>query len=123
MLLVGPSCESHLMDFLADVHSRFISREVEVVVHLKPGFRPRQGYGGQAGRGLGFGFSGGRGWGANWGAPYAAPAHPYGAPYGGVPTAEQEADMLKGQAEYFKEALDGIKQRIAELEAGTEEKK
>jgi len=30
--------------------------------------------------------------------------------------------MLKGQAEYFEEALDGIKRRIEELEAEAEKK-
>jgi len=47
-------------------------------------------------------------------APYGAP---YGVPYGPAPTKEQELDMLKGQAEYFEDALDGIKKRITELEA------
>jgi len=41
------------------------------------------------------------------GAPYAAP----------TVTREQEVDMLKGQAEYFEDALTGIKKRIEELEA------
>jgi hypothetical protein len=85
------------------------------------------------GRGLGLGFRGGRGgggWGGYWGAPYATPAYPYAgamapyaAPYGGGPTREQETDMLKGQAEYLEDALEGIKKRIAELEAESEEKK
>ena len=101
------------------------------------------------GRGLGLGFRGGRGpfgglragWGGYWGAPYAAPAYPYAGavapyatPYGAAPqawqaggrvgpTREQEADMLKGQAEYFEDALEGIKKRIAEIEAKNEEKK
>ena len=94
------------------------------------GFRLRGGYGGQVGRGLGFGFRGGRGWGGYWDATYAAPANPYAGavvpyatPYGVGPTREQEADMLKGQAEYFEDALEGIKKRIAELEANSEEKK
>ena len=45
---------------------------------------------------------------------------PYGAPYGPATTKEQELDMLKGQAEYFEDALDGIKKRITELEAKSE---
>ncbi|MBN1556827.1 MAG: DUF5320 family protein [Lentisphaerae bacterium] len=75
------------------------------------------------GRGFGLGFRGGRRWGGYGGMPYAAPAYPYGgamppyAAYGMGPTPEQEADALKGQAEYFEDALQGIKQRIAELEA------
>ena len=87
---------------------------------------------------MGLGFRGGRGafgglrtsWGGYWGAPYAAPAYPYAGasapyttPYGVGPTREQEADMLKGQAEYFEDALEGIRKRIAELEAKSEEKK
>ncbi len=49
--------------------------------------------------------------------PYAgaAPVAPYG--YGAAPSAQQELDALKGQAEYFEDALDGIRKRIGELEA------
>ena len=39
-------------------------------------------------------------------------------PYGPAPTAEQELDVLKGQAEHFTGALEEIKKRIEELEAG-----
>ncbi len=90
---------------------------------------PGRGFGYGGGRGFGMGFRGGRGWGGYWQAPYAAPAHPYpgaippyAAPYGGGPTPEQEADMLKGQVEYFEDVLEGIKKRIEELEAKAEEK-
>jgi len=94
------------------------------------------------GRGFGRGFAGrgrGGGWGRrNWfyatGMPGWARAGagmqawggypPYGATpqawqAGGqvAPTAEQELDVLKGQAEYFTGALDDIKKRIGELEA------
>jgi hypothetical protein len=48
------------------------------------------------------------------GTPYGVP---YGAPFAPTVTAEQELDQLKGQAEYFEDALDGIKKRIEELEA------
>ena len=50
---------------------------------------------------------------------YPAAGVPPGAPYYGAPavTREQEMDMLKGQAEYFADALDGIKKRIEELAA------
>lgn len=92
------------------------------------GFGRGRGFG--FGRGLGLGFRGGRGGGGYWGAPYAAPAvpypgavAPYTAPYGAGPTPEQEADVLKGQAEYFEDALEGIKKRIAELEAKSNAKK
>lgn len=62
-----------------------------------------------------------------YGTPYGAPyGMPYGTPYGtpSVPTAsrEQEIDSLKGQAEYFEDALEGIKKRIEELEAEPEKK-
>jgi len=40
--------------------------------------------------------------------------YPYGTP--GV-NKQQELDALKGQAEYFEDALDGINKKIAELEA------
>jgi len=58
------------------------------------------------------------------GYPAYGGAVPYGSPYGGpsgpAPTKEQELDMLKGQAEYFEDALDGIKKRITELAAESE---
>jgi hypothetical protein len=43
-------------------------------------------------------------------------------PYGAAPTAEQELDLLKGQADYFSGALDDIRKRIEELEAGKKAK-
>jgi len=58
--------------------------------------------------------------------PYAAPAAPYAAPYPApyapTVTREQELDVLKGQAEYFEDALEGIKKRIEELESKAEAK-
>ena len=57
--------------------------------------------------------------------PYGAPFPPaggYGMPFppvgafGPPMTPEWELQMLKGQAEYFEDLLDGIKQRIEELE-------
>jgi len=56
-----------------------------------------------------------------YGAPQAYPT-PYAAPFGPTPTAQQELDVLKGQAEYFEDALDGIKKRIEELQAEAPEK-
>ena len=47
-----------------------------------------------------------------WGAPPPAAYGPYAAP----PTREQEAEFLKTQAEWLKEQLDAISQRITELE-------
>ena len=95
-----------------------------------PGFAnaiPGRGYGGW-GRGGGWGrrnafyATGLIGWQrAAYGYPAFGGAMPYGAPYAApfAPTmsAQQEVDMLKGQAEYFEDALDGIKKRIEELEA------
>ena len=55
-----------------------------------------------------------------WGGypPYSAT--PQAAQAGGqaAPTAEQELDVLKGQAEYFGGALEDINKRIGELESG-----
>ena len=78
--------------------------------YMTPG--PGRGFGmgfgrGRGGRGFGMGFRGSRGWCANWGAPHAM-----------APTAEQELDVLKGQAEYFSGALEDIKKRMGELETG-----
>lgn len=82
------------------------------------------------GRGLGLGFRGGRGWGGYWGDPYTVPAYPrpaavppYGAPYGAGPDPEQETEMLKGQVEYLEKALEGVRKRMAELEAEAGQKK
>ena len=89
------------------------------------------------GRGYGGWGRGGGGWGRrNWfyatgltgwqragmGGPGFAGASPYAAPFAPTVTQQQELDMLKGQAEYFEDALDGIKKRIVELEAKTTDK-
>jgi hypothetical protein len=47
-------------------------------------------------------------------------------PQGVTPTGtgvsgEQELEMLRNQAAYFEEALQGLKRRIEELEAGARE--
>ena len=88
------------------------------------------------GGGIGFG---GRGRGGGWGrrnwfnetgltgwqrAAQGVPAFgrgpinvgPYGVPPQAPITRAQELDALKGQAEQFRDALDGIKQRIEELQ-------
>ncbi|MBN2307523.1 MAG: DUF5320 domain-containing protein [Candidatus Hydrogenedentes bacterium] len=102
-----------------------------------PGFANPMAGGGYWGRGRGGGGWGGGGWGRrNWfyatgltgwqraamGWPGYAGAAPYAAPFAPPVSGEQELDMLKGQAEYFEDALDGLKKRIAELEAKTAEK-
>ena len=92
------------------------------------GYGYGRGLGRGFGRGLGLGFRGARGrggyWGApyDYGAPYQVPPVYYTAPYGVSPSPEQELDVLKGQAEYFEDALDGVKKRIQELEAKKEQK-
>lgn len=69
------------------------------------------------GRGLGFGFRGGRG--RRWATPYTGYGYdaPNAGPYGPTPTRQQEMEALQNQAEYLEESLEGIKKRIAELEA------
>lgn len=72
------------------------------------------------GRGAGFGWgrrAGGRGFGRGWGrwaVPYADA--PWPMPYAGVPSREQEIEMLKAQAEGLEQALGDIRGRISELE-------
>jgi len=70
-------------------------------------------------------------WGMSPGASYAPTAAPFGYgvpnayatpyPFGAPVPPQQEMDMLKGQAEYFEDVLDGIKARIQELEKSTQE--
>jgi hypothetical protein len=61
------------------------------------------------GRGLGLGFRGGRG-------PRYNPDF-YGYPPYSTPTKEEELQMLKNQAEFFKKDLEEIQKRISELES------
>ena len=98
---------------------------------------PAPGYMSGGGRGLGRGF-GGRGGGRGWRNRFYAtgltgwqraamgwpafggvmpPVAAYGSPFAPAISAEQQIDALKGQAEYFEDALDGIRKRIEELEA------
>jgi hypothetical protein len=62
------------------------------------------------GRGRGFG----RGLGFRWGRRQAAAGVP---PYAGPASEQQEADALRNQAANFQDALDGIRKRIADIEA------
>jgi len=81
---------------------------------------PRMGLGWRRGRGGGGGWGRGRqyfGYAPAWGAPPAA-GYGYG-PYAAPPTPEQEVESLKAQAEWLKQQLDGISQRITDLGAGT----
>jgi len=54
---------------------------------------------------------------ASIGYPTFGGVAPYAAPFAPAISAEQQLDVLKGQAEYFQDALDGIRKRIEELEA------
>ena len=59
-----------------------------------------------------------------YGAPPAYPM-PYAAPFGPTQTAplpQQELEALQGQAEYFQDALEGIRKRIEELQSQVSEK-
>ncbi len=105
---------------------------------MNPGFG--RGYGGRGFGGFGRGRGGG-GWGRRnqfyatgltgwqragmgvpaYGAPPAYPT-PYGAQFDPTQAVEQELDALKGQAEYFGNALEEIRKRIEELQAAASEK-
>jgi hypothetical protein len=50
------------------------------------------------------------------------PMGPYAGTIAPPVTSEQEAEILKGQAEYFQGALEEIKKRIADLESRQKEK-
>ena len=92
---------------------------------MNPGFGRGYGGWGRGGRG------GGGGWGRRngfygmgmgvYGAPPAYPM-PQAAPVGPAATVQQELDALKSQAEYFGDALEGIRKRIEELQAESPEK-
>ena len=93
------------------------------------------------GFGRGFGMGRGGGWGRrNWyyatgltgwqraglgagayGAPPVQPI-PYAGPAASGMSREQELNALRGQADYFEDALTGIKKRIEEVEARINEK-
>ncbi len=85
-----------------------------------PGFAnpiPGRGLGFGRGRG-GLGFGRGRGFGRGWGGFGYAPSA-YNGPYPAAypqPTAQQEADALKNEAQYLKDALEDVNKRISELD-------
>ena len=113
-----------------------------------PGFMNPIPGGGFLGRGRGFGRGWGRGrgwrhwyyatglpgwarggavpaWGTAPHVPYGAPAAPfaYGGPYAPQVTGEQQMDLLKGQAEYLEDALEGIRKQMEEIEAEPKKEK
>lgn len=83
------------------------------------GFARGRGYGGRGMRG-----GGGGGWGwrnqfyatglPRWARGGPPPVAAYGAPFA-APSREQEVEMLRGEAEWLKEQLDSIAQRMEEL--------
>jgi hypothetical protein len=86
-----------------------------------PGFMNGVGVRGFCGMGRGRGGGrGGRGWRNRFhatgltGWQRAAMGYPA---FGVAMSGEQQLDALKGQAEYFEDALEGIRKRIEELEA------
>ncbi len=94
--------------------------------YATPGFASA-GFGrGFWGRGRGGGWARGGGWGwrnqyyatglTRWQrAAYGYPAFA-AVPFGGPPAGADEIEVLRGQAAYFEDALEGIKKRIEELE-------
>lgn len=103
--------------------------------YATPGFANSVGGRGFWGMGRGGGFGGGRGrrnqfyatgmtgWQrAAAGYPAYGGAVPVAAPYARAVSSEQQLDALKGQAEYFEDALEGIRKRIEELEAQSNKK-
>lgn len=73
-----------------------------------------------AGRGMGMGRGGGMGRGRGRRNVPGTPMQPFSSPQAGFPmqqmTAEQELQMLRGQAEAIKQQLDQISSRIRDLE-------
>jgi hypothetical protein len=97
-----------------------------------PGYmNPIPGRGGWFGRGRGMGWGRGRGWGRGWGrGAWGGPAGAYGygypaAPpvYAAPPTAAQEVEFLRQQAEAMRQGLSDIEGRIQTLEKESEQKK
>ncbi len=80
---------------------------------------PVRGRGFGPGFGRGFGFRGGRGrrWGGRFRAGYGYGAFYAGPYYPPAPTVQQDLDALQDEARYLEDALEGIRKRIAELEA------
>ena len=83
-------------------------------VNPDPGRGGGFGFGRGFGRGLGLGFRRGRG------APFFSRGY-YPQPgvpaYGAAPRPEDEAQVLKDEAQYLEKSLDAVKKRIADLEA------
>jgi hypothetical protein len=89
------------------------------------GFGGGGGRGGRGGRGRRNRFyaTGLTGWQrAALGWPFSGFAAPYGVPFArGVPSQEQETEILKRQADYLASTLDDVKKRLDELETQTQE--
>jgi len=85
--------------------------------------RGARGWGGGGGRGWRHWFhaTGLTGWQRAAYAPAAFGGTAYAAPVAPAMAGEQEIEMLKGQADYFGNALDAIQRRIEELEGNARE--
>src|SRR3989339_948065 len=80
-----------------------------------PGFINRiPGMGNGMGRGFGRGFGMGMAWRRGWAGNMPQAPLPF---YANAPKAADEIEMMKNQAKYLSEALEGINQRITELES------
>jgi len=84
--------------------------------------RGGMGYGRGMGRGAGFGRGYGRGFGRGFGWGAANPYF-YANPYAPAPSAQDEASMLKSQAEALQQEMNAINARISELEAAQKSEK
>ncbi len=81
-------------------------------------------YGGR-GRGMAWGRGGGLGlgmaWRRGWGGGGAWAYGPPPAPAWGAPSPEQELEALRSQADWLKQQMEAINQRIQQLESGEQE--
>ena len=85
-----------------------------------PGHTNPVGGRGFLGRGRGFGNQGGGRGRRNWFHATGLPGWArtgYGPPFAAPLTVEKELDSLKGQAEYFSDALEDIRRRIEDIES------
>jgi hypothetical protein len=81
------------------------------------GFRLRQGFGGQVGRGRGGGRGGRRGWCNGLFHALGLPERTRRDVSGDMPVLSRELSALKQQAEYLGNALESIRKRIQEVES------
>jgi hypothetical protein len=86
------------------------------------GGRGFRGFGRGMGHGRGFGRGFARGFGfAAGNRPYPNAAYPYNPAVAAQPTAQQEMEALKQQAQYLTETLEDINSRIKQLDQSKED--